>query len=177
LPLWDTTQQHFLRFWIQLRRFPLLWDTTKEVFCCCRIQRTTISRWLTIFFSRCIPQGRSFSSLVGYNGSGFFSLYHTMQKFFFRCILHHNRIVCVVLYLTTQKIFLHFIPQCRRFSSVVRIPQWKRFSSVVGYNGRGFFHCGIQWRKIIQCRIIFLNFKCLSLPSNKKLGKISYLNS
>jgi hypothetical protein len=25
--------------------------------------------------------------------------------------------------------------------------------------------------------MIFLNFKCLSLPSNKNFGKISYLNS
>jgi hypothetical protein len=58
----------------------------------------------------------------------------------------------------------------------------------VGYSGRGFFplwdtmeevffHCGIQWRKRIQCRMIFLNFKCLSLSSNRNLGKISYLNS
>jgi hypothetical protein len=42
--------------------------------------------------------------------------------------------------------------------------------SVVGYNGRGFFpfwnrteevfsRCGIQWKKIIQRRMIFLNFK------------------
>jgi hypothetical protein len=39
------------------------------------------------------------------------------------------------------------------------------------------FRCGIQWKKMIQCRMIFLNFKRLSLPSNKNLGKISYLNS
>ncbi len=83
------------------------------------------------------------------------------------------------------------------FSSVVSHngryfpPLWdqrKRFFSVVGYNGRGFFpfwdtteevffRCGIQWKKIIQRRMIFLNFKCLSLPSNKNLGKICYLNS
>jgi hypothetical protein len=30
--------------------------------------------------------------------------------------------------------------------------------------------------KNIQRRMIFLNFKCLSLPSNKNFGKISYLN-
>jgi hypothetical protein len=57
----------------------------------------------------------------------------------------------------------------------------------VGYNGRGCFHCGIQrkrffplWdtmEKNIQRRMIFFNFKCLSLPSNKNFGKISYLNS
>jgi hypothetical protein len=49
--------------------------------------------------------------------------------------------------------------------------------SIVGYNGRGFFRCGIQWKKNIQCRIIFLNLKCLSLPLNKNFGKNSYLNS
>jgi hypothetical protein len=40
-----------------------------------------------------------------------------------------------------------------------------------------FFRCGIQWKKNIQRRMIFINFKCLSLPSNKNFGKISYLNS
>jgi hypothetical protein len=30
---------------------------------------------------------------------------------------------------------------------------------------------------MIQRRIIFLNFKFLSLPSNRNLGKISHLNS
>jgi hypothetical protein len=38
-----------------------------------------------------------------------------------------------------------------------------------------FFSCGIQWRK--KRRMIFLNFKCLSLPPNKNFGKISYWNS
>jgi hypothetical protein len=32
----------------------------------------------------------------------------------------------------------------------------------------------MQWKKIIQGRMIFLNFKCLSLPSNKNFGKICY---
>jgi hypothetical protein len=40
-----------------------------------------------------------------------------------------------------------------------------------------FLRRGVQWRKMIQGRMILLNFKCLSLPSNKNLGKISYLNS
>ncbi len=58
----------------------------------------------------------------------------------------------------------------------------------MGYNGRGFFHCGIQRKKFfslwdtvgikfIQRRMIFLYFHCLSLSSNKNLGKFSYLNS
>jgi hypothetical protein len=37
------------------------------------------------------------------------------------------------------------------------------------------FHCGIQWRKRIQRRMI-IPFKCLSLPSGENLGKISYLH-
>ncbi len=64
----------------------------------------------------------------------------------------------------------------------------RSFFFVVGYNGRDFFPlwdtteevfflCGIQRRKIIKRRMIFLNIKCLSLPSIKKFGKISYLNS
>jgi hypothetical protein len=63
----------------------------------------------------------------------------------------------------------------------------KRFSSNVGYNGRGFFplwdtieEIFPMWdtmEKNYQCRMIFLNFKCLSLPSNRNLGKISFLNS
>ncbi len=86
-----------------------------------------------------------------------------------------------------KQFFFQWNPQRRTF--VFRsIPQWKIFSSIVGYNGRGFFpfwdtmeevffRCGIQWKKIIQRSMIFLNFKCLSLPSNENLGKICYLNS
>jgi hypothetical protein len=55
--------------------------------------------------------------------------------------------------------------------------QWKRFSSIVEYNGRGFPPLWDTMEKMIQCRMIFINFKCLSLSSNKNLGKISYLNS
>jgi hypothetical protein len=77
---------------------------------------------------------------------------------------------------TTEKVF---------FSCGI---QRKKLSTIVGYNGRGFFpfwdtteevffRCGIQWKKIIQRRMVFLNFKCLSLPSNKNLGKICYLNN
>jgi hypothetical protein len=55
--------------------------------------------------------------------------------------------------------------------------QQNSFFSIVGYNVRGFFPLWVQWRKMKQRRMIFLNFRCLSLPSNKNLGKISYLNS
>ncbi len=68
----------------------------------------------------------------------------------------------------------------------------------MGYSGRSFpplsdtteevfFHFGIQRKRFFPLwdtmeknsthRMIFLNFKCLSLPSNKNLGKICYLNS
>jgi hypothetical protein len=46
----------------------------------------------------------------------------------------------------------------------------------VGYNGRGFFPLWDTMEKNIQRRMIFLNFKCLSSPSNKNFGKINYLN-
>jgi hypothetical protein len=93
-----------------------------------------------VFFC-CIPQWKIFSSVVGYNGRGFFSLWDT-----------------------TEETFLHCGIQRKRF-----FPLWDITEEV-------FFRCGIQWKKNIQRRMIFLNFKCLSLPSNKNFGKISYLN-
>ncbi len=86
--------------------------------------------------------------------------------------------------------------QRKRFSSVVGYN--RRVFSVVGYDREVFpplwhttegffplwdtmeevfFHCGIQWRKMIQCRVIFINFESLSLPSNRNIGKISCFNS
>ncbi len=129
------------------------------------------------------------------------------RKFFFRCILHLNRILCSVLYPrkifsivshnvagflplypTMKDIFLRCRIQLKRFFFVVgynrrsfpllwETTERKRFFSIVGSNRKGFFRCGIQWKKNIQRRMIFLNFKCLSLPPNKNFGKISYLNS
>jgi hypothetical protein len=66
---------------------------------------------------------------------------------------------------TMEKVFLHCGIQRKRF-----FPLWDTMEEFC-------FRCGIQWKKMIQCRMIFLNFKRLSLPSNKNLGKISYLNS
>ncbi len=154
-----------------------------------------------------------FFPAVGYNGKQsqdgkqiFFYCIPQRKKCFFRCILHHNRILCSVLY--PRKIFRIVSHNAAGFSSVVSYngryfpPLWdtteKVFFIVVGYNGKSFpslwdtmeevffhfgiqrkrfFPCGIQWKKIIQRRMVFLNVKCLSLPSNKNLGKICYLNS
>jgi hypothetical protein len=52
----------------------------------------------------------------------------------------------------------------------------QEFSYVVSHGTEDSIHCGIQQRKIIQRRIMILNFKCLSLPSDENLGKISYLD-
>ncbi len=75
----------------------------------------------------------------------FFLLYPTMQEFFFRCILHHNRILCVVLY--PRKIFrvvshnaagfLLLYPTMEDIFLRCEIQQ-KRFISVAGFNRRGF---------------------------------------
>jgi hypothetical protein len=49
------------------RYFPLLWDSTEEV------------------FFRCGIQWKKLSSVVGYNGRGFFSLWDTTEEVFFLC--------------------------------------------------------------------------------------------
>jgi hypothetical protein len=124
LPLWDITEEFFSTVGYNREGFPPLWDTTVEDIFRFGIQQRKISGWQTIFF-QWNPQRRTI---------------------FFRCI-----------------------------------PQWKIFSSIVGYNGRGFFPlCDTTeevFFRIIQRRMKFLNFKCLSLPSNKNLVKICYLNS
>ncbi len=99
-------------------------------------------------------------------GKKIFPLYPTTQEFFFHCILHHNRILCGVLYPTIQH--RRILGSNTEKSSTVYpitpqvffrcIPQWKIFSSVMGYDGRGFFlqwdtaeevflHCGIQLKR------------------------------
>jgi hypothetical protein len=127
--------------------FPPLWDTTEEDFFRCGIQRRTISGWQT----------------------NFFLLYPTTQEiFFFRCILHHNRILCSILY-PRKKIrivshnaagFLPLYPTMEDISLHCGI-QRKRFFFVVGYNGKSFpplwyttkevfFHFGIQRKRFFS---------------------------
>jgi hypothetical protein len=95
----------------------------------------------------CIPQRRRFSSVVSHNGRYFPPLWDTTGEVFFHCGI-----------------------------------QRKKLPSIVGYNGRGFFPfwdtteeffsiVGYNGKKIIQRRMIFLNSKCLALPSNKNLGQ------
>jgi hypothetical protein len=102
-------------------------------------------------------------SIVSHNAGNFSSVvsYTTTESYAVYCIPEKSS----ALYPTTPQVFF----RC--------ITQWKIFSSIMGYNRRGFFRCGIQWKKIIQSSMIFLNFKCLSLPLNENLGKICYLNS
>ncbi len=185
-PLWDITEEFFSAVGYNGEGFPPLWDTTKEGFFHCGIQRKTVSRWQTNFsllyptmqeiflplypspqqnlmqctvsqknFPHCIPQRRRFYSVVSHNRRYFPPLWDTTEKVFLSCGIQRKKLSTIV------------------GSSVQR----KGFFSILGYNGRVFFPCGIQWKKIIQHRMVFLNFKCLSLPSNKNLGKICYLNS
>ncbi len=116
--------------------FPPLWDTTEEDFFRCGIQRRTISGWQKKCFY-CIPQRR---------------------KFFSRCILHHNRILCSVLY--PRKIFRIVSNNAAGFLSLYPTME------------EAFLHCGIQRKRFfplwdtmeknyIQRIMIFLNFKCL----------------
>jgi hypothetical protein len=155
LPLWDTTKEVFFRCGIQRKSFFPLWDTTDKVFLRCGIQQ------------------KRFFSVVGYNGNGeqsqdgkqiLFYCIPLCKKFFFRCILHLNRILCSVLYPrkffsivatgflplypTTEDIFLCCGIQWKRFFFVVGYngssfpPFWdttEEVFSIVGYNGRGYF--------------------------------------
>ncbi len=156
LPLWDTTKEVFFRCGIQRKRFFPLWDTTEKIFLHCGIQQKRI-----FFF-------------VGYNGEQsqdvkqiLFYCIPQCRKFFFRCILYFNRILCSVLYPrkifsivpTMPKVFFHCIPQWKMFSSVVDTMaevffrcgiQRKKLSSIVGYNRRGFFHCRIQRKRFFS---------------------------
>ncbi len=151
-PLWDTTGT--ISGW--QTNFVPLYPTMQEIFLPLyptpqqNLVQCTVSQKNLL---HCIPQRRRFSSIVSHNGKYFPPLWDTMEEVFFRCGI-----------------------------------QQKKLSSNVGYNGRGFFHCGIQRKRFfsivgyngeknIQRRMIFLNFKCLSLPPNKNFGKISYLNS
>ncbi len=165
--------------------FPL-WDKTKKYL------RTAIK-----FFFRFIPQRRSFPSTASYTNT-------TTESCSVYCIPQYNT---EELWDPAKKNLPHCITQRRRFSSGVSHngryfpPLWdttEEFFSIVGYNGRGFpplwdtteevfFRCGIQRKKFFllwdtmernyTMQNDFFNLKCLSVLSNRKRGKISYLNS
>jgi hypothetical protein len=180
--LWDTKEEFFSAVVYNGEGFPTLWDTTEEDFFRCGIQRRTISGWQTNFLllnptmqeiflplyptpqqnlvkctvsqknlQHCIPHRRRFSSVVSHNGRYFPPLWDTTEEVF-------------SLWDTMEETFLHCGIQRKRF-----FPLWDITEEV-------FYRCGIQWKENIQRRMIFLNFKCLSLPSKKYFGKISYLN-
>ncbi len=134
----------------------LLYPTTQEIFLPLypspqqNLMQCTVSKKN---FSHCIPQRRRFSSVVSHNGRYFPPLWDIMEKVFFSCGI-----------------------------------QRKKLSTIVGYNGRGFFPfwntmdevfsvVGYNGKKLYNAEWYFKIFKCLSLPSNKNLGKICYLNS
>jgi hypothetical protein len=107
---------------------------------CIPEKSSALYRTTTQVFFRCIPQWKIFSSVVGYNGRGLFSLWDTTEEAFLYCGIQQS---FFLLWDTTEEVF-----------------------SVVGYNEKKY-----------TMQMIFLNFKCLSLPSNKNLGKISFLNT
>ncbi len=133
-----------------------------------------------------------FFSIVSHNAGNLSSVvsYTTTESYTMYCIPEKSS----TLYPTTPQVFFRY-PTMEDIFLHYEI-QWKRFSFVVGYNGRSFpplwdttdevfFHFGIlrkkffsvagcNGKKMMQGRIIFLNFKCLSLPSNKNFGKICY---
>jgi hypothetical protein len=83
--------------------FPMLWDTTVEIFLRCGIQQ-----W-------------RFSSVVGYNNPPLWDTTENKLRMEdnFSCIVSHNLIGYVPLRDTKQEVFLHCIPQRRSISSVV----------------------------------------------------------
>ncbi len=87
------------------------------------------------------------------------------QRRRFSSIVSHNGRGFFSLWDTIEEAFLHCGIQRKRI-----FPLWDTTEEV-------FFRCGIQQKKNIQRRMIFLNFKCLSLPPIKNSVKISYLNS
>jgi hypothetical protein len=107
-PLWDITKEFFSAVGYNGEGFPPLWDTTEEDIFRCGIQQRKISGWQTIFFQwnpqrrtfffRCIPQWKIFSSIVGYNGRGFFPLWDTTEEVFFHFGIQRKRFFSVVGY-------------------------------------------------------------------------------
>jgi hypothetical protein len=141
-PLWDSKEEFFSVVGYNGDGFPLLWDTKEEVFFLCGIQRRTISGWRKKFFP----------------------LYPTTQEFFFRCILHHNRILCSVLYPTSQKLFLHCIPHrritffCNKYNPEELRDALQKNIRIISHNATGFLpfyptieeiflRCGIQQKR------------------------------
>jgi hypothetical protein len=161
-------RRDYFRCGIQRKSFFPLWDTTEKVFLHCGIQKKRIF------------------SIVGCNGEQFqdgkqIFFYCTPQrrKFFFLCILHHNRILCSVLYPRNifsivshnvagflplypamEDIFLRFGIQWKRFFCCGIQP--KKLSSIVGYNGRCFFPLWDTMEKNDTTKNDILKFLCAS---------------
>ncbi len=183
LPLLDITEEVFSPCGIQRKSFFPLLDTTEKVFFRCGIQQKRIfpvvgeqSQDGKQSFFYCIPQCRTF---------------------FFRCILHNNRILCSalyprkifrtvshnaagfpLLYPTMEDICLHCGIQRERIFLVVGYngrrfpPLWdttEEVFSILGNNGIGFFPLWDTMEKNYATPNDI--FKCLSLPPNKNLGQ------
>jgi hypothetical protein len=74
-----TTTESYAVYCIQ-EKFSALYPTTPQV------------------FFRCIPQWKIFSSIVGYNGKGFFWLWDTTEKAFHHCGIQRKRFFSILGY-------------------------------------------------------------------------------
>ncbi len=82
----------------------------------------------------CGMQCRKIFRVVSHNATGFLPLYPTMEEIFLRCGIQQKSFFPIVWY------------NERGFP-----PLWdtmEEFFFFVVYNGKGFFLCGIQWRKM-----------------------------
>ncbi len=106
----------------------------------------------------------SFFAIVGYNQEGFHPFWDTMEKVFLRCGIWRG-------FTSLRDITRNNLRMFNKFSSIVS-NNARAFIPLYPTQQKNLLHC----IKMIQCRMIFLNFKCLSLPSDENLEKMSYLN-
>ncbi len=118
--LWDTTEEDFFHCGIQRRtisgwqtNFVLLNPTMQEIFLPlypipqqnlvqCTVSQKNLPTTPQVFF-HCIPQWKIFSSVVGNNGRGFFSLWDTTEEAFTHCGIQRKSFF--PLWNTTEEVF------------------------------------------------------------------------
>ncbi len=101
-----------------------------------------------------------------YIAAAFLTLWDTTEEVFLRCGIQKKN---------NRRTFDTFFSVVYHNAGVVSHTA-KEFSLFYPTTQKVLYYFWIQWRKMIHRRIIFLNFKCLSLPSDKTLGKIGFVN-
>ncbi len=131
--MWDTTEE-FFTLWDTMENFSSvvgyigrglfpLWDTTENNL-----------RMANKFFFRCIPQRRSFSSVLSYTTTESYVMYYIPEKSYtFYPTTPQGGFL--PLYPTIEDIFLRCGIQWKRF-----FPLWDTMEEV-------FLHCEIQWKR------------------------------